>query len=62
MVKKGYVYTLEVLIALSLIFLTLVFVFKTPIIQTEVEVAVIKRIVMDEINHLGETGELASYA
>ncbi|MBI5061176.1 MAG: hypothetical protein HZB67_02580 [Candidatus Aenigmarchaeota archaeon] len=41
--KKGYLYTIEVLIAASLIFVAMAFLFKTPPMKPETELSMIKR-------------------
>ena len=41
--KKGYIYTIEVLIAVSIIFFALYFLYRSPIPETEIELAMIKQ-------------------
>jgi hypothetical protein len=40
---RGYIYTLEILIAISVIFITMIFVFKTPSVKPELETNLIKQ-------------------
>jgi hypothetical protein len=56
--KKGYVYTLEVLIAASMITMALVFMFKTPPAKPETELSMIKKQGFESLQYLDNSGEL----
>ena len=59
--KKGYLYTLEVFIALSMIFLTLVFVFRNPPLRPELEISLIKQQGFEVLEYLDYKGVLRQY-
>lgn len=60
--KKGYLYTLEVLIATSMITIALVFMFKTPPAKPEIELSIIKKQGFDSMDYLENSGDLRSLA
>lgn len=59
---KGYLYTLEVLIALSIIFGAILFVYKSPPPKTDAEIVAIKQGGFEALRHLSERGVLGKYA
>jgi len=59
--KKGYIYTLEVFIAISMIFLTLVFVFRNPPQRPELEISLIKQQGFEALEYLDNKGVLRQY-
>lgn len=58
MVKKGYIYTLEVLMAVSIIFLTMVFVFKMPKLTPDTSSLLLKQKTEDSLKVLDSDGIL----
>ena len=59
---KGYLYTLEVLIALSIIFGAVLFVYRSPPPKPESESLFIKQSGFDALKYLDEKGVLRMYA
>ena len=55
---KGYIYTLEVLIAIPLIALTMIFIFGTPATQPDLGISIIKQQGFDAIEYLDNKGVL----
>lgn len=55
---KGYVYTLEMLIAVSIIFGSIVFVFSSPVDKPDTELNLIKQSSFDALKYLDENNEL----
>lgn len=56
--KKGYVYTLEVLIAVSIMFISLVLIFRTAPTKPELELSLIKEQGFDALLYLDQKGDL----
>jgi hypothetical protein len=59
--KKGYMYTLEVLLALSLIFVAIVYLFSQPTDKPELEISIIKMQGFQALKYLDEKGVLRKY-
>lgn len=59
---KGYLYTLEVLIALSIIFGAILFVYKAPPTKPDAEISAIKQNGFEALRHISEKGMLGKYA
>lgn len=59
---KGYLYTLEMLIAVSLIFGSIIFVFSTPVDKPDIEINMIKQSSFDALKYLDEKGILRKLA
>ena len=57
---KGYVYTLEVLLAVSIVFLTMVFAFKVPEFSSDATVPSLKDAGEEALRTLDERGTLRS--
>jgi hypothetical protein len=55
---KGYIYTLEVLIAISIIVISMVSVFKTAPTRPETEISIIKQNSFDALYYLDQEGSL----
>lgn len=55
---KGYIYTLEVLTAMSVILLSIVFIFGAPPAKPEIETAILKHQGFDALEYLDEKGLL----
>ena len=55
---KGYVYTLEVLLAVSLMFFSMVFVFRVPEFTQDTSSAILKAKGQDILKKLDENGDL----
>ncbi|MBI4896396.1 MAG: hypothetical protein HY832_02510 [Candidatus Aenigmarchaeota archaeon] len=58
---KGYVYTIEVMIAISLIFLSLVSMFSTPEKPTDYSLTLIKEQGFDSLEYLDHKGSLEQF-
>lgn len=58
MVRKGYVYTMEVLIALSLILVSLVYVLRYPQTKPELELSLMKEQGFEALEYLNDKGNL----
>jgi len=58
MVKKGYVYTLEVLLAMALIFVTLIFIFRISPPSLQGDIPIIKRYGLEGLEYLEQTNDL----
>lgn len=56
--SRGYIYTLEVLLAIATIFVTLVLVFSNAPEQPEAHLAVIKQSGYDALFYMDQSGEL----
>lgn len=56
--SKGYVYTLEAMIAIALIFVTLIFVFSSSPEQPETSLAIMKQNVYDALVYLDQSDDL----
>ena len=56
--KKGYIYTLEVLIAISIIFISMVSVFRIAPTKPEIEISIIKQNGFDALFYLDQRGIL----
>ena len=56
--SKGYTYTLEVLIAVSVIIVSITFLFKTPLQKPELELSTIKRQGFEALKYLDESDQL----
>jgi len=59
--RKGYLYTLEVLISLSVVIITLISVFKTPEQKPEFELSIIKTNGFDALQYLDYKGDLKKF-
>src|SRR3989338_7924675 len=59
---KGYMYTLEVFIAVSIIFLTIVFAFRNPPSSPELELSLMKKQGFEALQYLYDAGELEALA
>ena len=59
---KGYMYTLEVLIAMSMIIVATVLMFRTPPAKPETETSIIKKQGFDSLEYLENSDELRSLA
>lgn len=55
---KGYVYTLEVMLAVALIIVTVVMIFGTGPKESETEIALIKQMGFDTLHYLDQSGDL----
>jgi hypothetical protein len=55
---KGYVYTLEVMLAVALIIVTVVFIFGVGNSESETDVALMKQTGYDALFYLDQSGEL----
>ncbi len=55
---KGYIYTIEVLLALSLVLVMIVFIFSSTPEQPETSLVVIKQTGYDALHYLDQTGML----
>ncbi len=58
---KGYLYTLEVLIAASIIFVTLALVYKTPPLKPEMQFSSIEKIGIDAMDYFYIKGDLREW-
>ena len=56
--KKGYLYTLEVLIACSILFITFVYIFRLPPTEPELEISIIKQFGFEALQYLDGKGDL----
>lgn len=56
--KKGYIYTLEVLIAISIIFISMVSIFRISPTKPETEISIIKQSGFDALFYLDQRGIL----
>ncbi len=56
--SRGYVYTLEVMLAISIIFVTLIFIFSSSPEQPETNLVIMKQSGYDALYYLDMTGEL----
>ena len=59
---RGYVYTLEVLLAVSLVITTLVFLYKTPPVKPQLEVSGMKLQGIRALEYLDKKGDLRQFA
>ena len=59
---KGYLYTLEVLIAVSIVFAAVFFVYRSPPQKPDAELVVIKQSGFDALKYLDGKGDLGMYA
>jgi len=58
---KGYIYTLEVLVAASLIFVSLMFVFRSSPLKPQLEISLIKQQGFDALKYIDNEGNLKKY-
>ncbi len=56
--NKGYVYTLEVLIAVSVIFVSLVFLFRNPPTKPDLEIPLMKRQGFEALDYLMQKDDI----
>jgi hypothetical protein len=56
--SKGYIYTLEVLVAVSIILITIVLVFSTTPEEAETELAIMKQSAYDALYYLDKSDDL----
>lgn len=56
--KKGYIYTLEVIFAVSIIFIAMVFAFRSPEPKPKIETSLIKEKGLSALEFLSESGDL----
>ncbi len=59
---KGYIYTLEMFIAISLIFGSVIFVFSSPADKPEAELNVIQQSCWEALKYMDEKGDLRKFA
>jgi hypothetical protein len=59
---KGYLYTLEMLIAVSIIFGSVIMVFSSPVDKPQVELNTIQQSCFGALKYLDEKGDLRKYA
>ncbi|MBI5347018.1 MAG: hypothetical protein HZB66_00210 [Candidatus Aenigmarchaeota archaeon] len=59
---KGYIYTLEVLIAASLIFVTLALIYKTPPIKPEMQLSTMEKTGSNALDYFYEKGDMRIWA
>lgn len=59
---KGYLYTLEMLIAASIVFGSLVMVFSSPVDKPQLEINTIQQNCFEALKYLDEKGDLRKYA
>ncbi len=59
---KGYVYTLEILLAVTIIFVSMVFLLRTPPPKPDFETSIIKRQAFESLEFLDNAGKLKSQA
>ncbi|MCD6092604.1 MAG: hypothetical protein J7J38_01115 [Candidatus Aenigmarchaeota archaeon] len=59
--RKGYLYTLEVLLAASMIFAAIIFTFRYAPIKPQTEMSIIKQQGFDALKYIDEKGDLRKY-
>ena len=60
--NKGYVYSLEMLIAVSIILVALVLIFREGPKEQQIEVSLLKRYAWESLEYLNYNGSLREYA
>ncbi len=60
--SKGYVYTIEVFLAISLVLITLVFLYRTPPEKPQLEISVMKLQGMHTLEYLDKKDDLRKFA